>query len=66
MVPETERCCLQYCWVNRNGFSCCWNFNKGIECPLGKHVAPQNLNEEMKKTNLYAKLIAERGKNELP
>ena len=65
-VAADKRCCLQYCWVNKGGFSCCWNFNKGVQCPLGKHVAPQDLTKEMKATNLYAKLLAERGKMNCP
>ena len=44
----------------------CRAFNEGKQCPLGKHVAPQNLTEAMRKTNLYAKYVAERGDMNCP
>ena len=33
---------------------------------MGKHVAPADIPEEMKKTKLYAKLLAERGRPNCP
>ena len=65
-IPSDKKCCLQYCWVRKDGVSLCWNFNKGVQCTLGKHVAPNEIPEEMRKTNLYAKLLAERGKPNCP
>ena len=65
-IPTDKRCCLQYCWVNKQGVSLCWNYNKGVQCPLGKHVAPNEIPEEMRKTNLFAKYLAERGKPNCP
>ena len=65
-VPADQRCCLQYCWVRKDGVSMCKAFNEGKECPLGKHVTPQNLTEAMRKTNLYAKYVAERGQPNCP
>ena len=65
-VPVDQRCCLQFCWVRKDGLSMCKAFNEGKECPLGKHVTPQNLTEAMRKTNLYAKYLAERGQMNCP
>ena len=66
-VPADQRCCLQYCYVGRKtGLSLCNAFNQGKDCPLGKHVAPGNLTPAMKKTNIYAKYIAERGPMNCP
>ena len=51
-------------WVKKDGTSLCANFNKGVECWKGPHLA--KVTPEMGSTNLYARLKAEHGKPNCP
>ena len=63
-MPEADRCCLQYLWVNKDGHSLCWAYNRGKECPHGRHIVDPP--KSVMQTKLYARLKDQHGKHNVP
>ena len=59
-----ELCCAHFCWVRKDGTSCCLAHRTGKECRNGKHTTTPS--RAMKGTKLFNRLIAERGQPNVP